>query len=125
MGRGSAEQKEELRAFAYQRITETKHIDTNFSDAGLLEKILDRQNLNKAYQRVVSNKGASGIDEMSVYELMPYLKDNKDSLLEKLRTGKYKPRPVLRVEIPKETKGEYRKLGIPTVIDRLIQQGIP
>lgn len=124
LGRVSAEQKEEPRAFVYQRITETKHIDANFSDTGLLEKILDRENLNKAYRRVVSNKGVSGVDEMSVYELMPYLKDNKDVLLEKLRTGKYKPRPVLRVEIPKETKGEYRKLGIPTVIDRLIQQGI-
>jgi len=59
---------------------------------------------------------------MSVDELLPYLRDNQEQLLEKLRDGKYKPIPVRRVEIPKETKGEFRKLGVPTVVDRVFQQ---
>lgn len=106
-----AEQGEKSKAFACRKIIETKHIDTDFSKTGLLEQILDRHNMNKSYKRVVSNKGASGIDKMSVYELMPYLKENKDILLEKLRMGKYKPRPVLRVEIRKETKVDMPQGG--------------
>ncbi|NYB76175.1 group II intron reverse transcriptase/maturase, partial [Sedimentibacter hydroxybenzoicus DSM 7310] len=78
----------------------------------------------KAFKRVKANKGAGGIDGMSVDELQTYLKENKGSLIQKLRKGRYKPQPVRRVEIPKETKGEYRKLGIPTAVDRVFQQAI-
>ena len=57
-------------------------------------------------------------------ELLPFLKENQESLIQEIREGKYKPNPVRRVEIPKETKGEFRKLGVPTVVDRVIQQEI-
>jgi group II intron reverse transcriptase/maturase len=73
---------------------------------------------------VKSNKGAGGVDEMSVDELLTFLKDNQKQLVQKLKEGKYRPNPVLRVEIPKEAKGEIRKLGVPTVIDRVFQQAI-
>ena len=61
---------------------------------------------------------------MQVDELLPCLKENQDILIQQIRSGKYKPNPVRRVEIPKETKGEYRKLGVSTVVDRVIQQAI-
>ena len=91
--------------------------------ADLLERVLDRDNLNKAYKRVKANKGASGVDGMTVNEALPWLKEHRDELLESIRNGKYKPSPVRRVEIPKDN-GSVRKLGIPTVIDRIIQQAI-
>ncbi len=89
----------------------------------LMEIILERNNLNQAYKRVVNNKGAAGIDNMTVYELFNYLKDNKTELINSIFNGTYKPQPVRRVEIPKGNGG-VRLLGIPTVIDRLIQQAI-
>lgn len=89
----------------------------------LLEKILNPNNLNKAYQQVVRNKGAGGVDGMTYDKLLPHLRAHKEELLEALRNGTYKPMPVKRVSIPKG-KGEYRKLGIPTVVDRMIQQAI-
>lgn len=91
--------------------------------ADLLEKVLSKDNLNKAYKRVKANKGASGVDGMTVDEAGSWLKEHKGELLEKIRNGKYKPSPVRRVEIPKDN-GSVRKLGIPTVIDRIIQQAI-
>ena len=91
--------------------------------ADLLEKVLDRDNLNRAYRRVKANKGASGVDGMTVDEALPWLKEHREELLESIRNGKYKPSPVRRVEIPKDNGG-VRKLGIPTVIDRIIQQAI-
>ena len=91
--------------------------------ADLLEKVLDRNNLNRAYKRVKANKGASGVDGMSVDKALDWLKENREVLLGKIRAGKYKPSPVRRVEIPKDNGG-VRKLGIPTVIDRVIQQAI-
>jgi len=90
----------------------------------LLEKILTRENLNEAYKRVYANKGASGVDGVSVEELHEHLRVHKAEILENIRTRKYKPQPVRRVEIPKEEKGKVRKLGIPTVVDRVIQQAI-
>ena len=87
----------------------------------LLEKILNRDNLNRAYKRVKSNKGAAGIDGMTVEEALPWLQEHKEELLQSIREGKYKPSPVRRKEIPKPDGG-VRKLGIPTVIDRIIQQ---
>ena len=69
------------------------------------------------------NKGAGGIDGMQVDELLPFLKEHREELVQSLRGGKYRPKPVRRVEIPKEN-GRARKLGIPTIVDRLIQQAI-
>ena len=122
--RVSAEQKEYAEAFAHLKITENNHAITDFQTDELLEKILHRNNLNKAYQRVKSNKGAGGVDGMSVDELLTFLKENREQLIQQLKDGKYKPNPVRRVEIPKETKGEIRKLGVPTVVDRVFQQAI-
>ena len=120
----SAEQKEYAEASAHLKITENNHAITDFQTDELLEKILHRNNLNKAYQRVKSNKGAGGVDGMSVDELLTFLKENREQLIQQLKDGKYKPNPVRRVEIPKETKGEIRKLGVPTVVDRVFQQAI-
>ena len=89
----------------------------------LLEEILHRDNLNAAYLRVRKNGGAPGIDGMTVEEMLPYLRENKEELLASLRGGWYKPKPVRRVEILKADGGN-RNLGIPTVIDRMIQQAI-
>lgn len=89
----------------------------------LLEKILDRNNMNRAFKRVKANKGAPGIDGMSIEEALPYLREHKKELLDRIYKGKYTPSPVRRVEIPK-LDGGIRKLGIPTVIDRVIQQSI-
>lgn len=89
----------------------------------LLEKVLSVENLNKAYEQVYRNKGASGVDGVTVEELKTYLKEHKEEVLYKIRNRKYKPQPCLRVEIPKEN-GKVRKLGIPTVVDRVIQQAI-
>ncbi|MDE5584505.1 MAG: group II intron reverse transcriptase/maturase [Ruminococcus sp.] len=89
----------------------------------LLEVILDRNNLNKAYLKVKKNGGSAGIDGMTVDEMLPYLKEHRGELLSELRSGRYKPKAVRRVEIPKPDGGK-RKLGVPTVIDRMIQQAI-
>lgn len=98
------------------------------NDAGeytvrLLEKILDRNNLNLAYKRVRSNKGSHGVDGMAVSELLYYLKQNGDQIKQSILEGTYRPKPVRRVEIPKPD-GKVRLLGIPTVLDRVIQQAI-
>lgn len=89
----------------------------------LLEKILSNQNMNEAYKRVYRNKGASGVDGVTVEELKVHLKEHKDKLRAQIRARKYQPAPALRVETPKEN-GKMRKLGIPTVVDRVIQQAI-
>jgi group II intron reverse transcriptase/maturase len=120
----STESKEYVEVLIHERIAENNHHITDCQDAELLEKILDRNNLNKAYKKVKSNKGSGGIDKMSVDELLTFLRDNKATLIEQIREGRYKPNPVRRVEIPKEEKGKVRKLGIPTVVDRVIQQAI-
>ena len=120
----SAERKEYAEVYASSRITENNITNTDMSRDDLLEKIIDRDNLNQAYERVKSNKGAGGIDGMGVEHLLPYLKENNKTLIQKIKDGKYRPNPVRRVEIPKEDKGKVRKLGIPTVVDRVIQQAI-
>jgi RNA-directed DNA polymerase len=89
----------------------------------LLERILDRDNLNQAYQRVKSNKGAAGVDGMTTTQLLPYLQEHREELLKSILEGYYKPKPVRRVEIPKPDGGK-RMLGVPTVIDRMLQQAI-
>ena len=89
----------------------------------LLEKILEKKNMNEAYEKVCANKGAGGVDGMEIKELDGYIRENWDSIREQIRGRSYKPQPVRRVEIPKPN-GSKRKLGIPTVMDRVIQQGI-
>ena len=89
----------------------------------LLEKVLDDKNLYRAYEQVYRNKGTSGVDGMTVKEVGYYLYKYKEEIKEQLRNRKYKPNPVKRVYIPKDN-GDKRGLGIPTVIDRIIQQAI-
>ena len=89
----------------------------------LLEKVLEDNNLYEAYQQVCKNKGASGVDKITVEELRQYMNLHKEEIKEQIRNRKYKPSPVKRVYIPKEN-GEKRGLGIPTVVDRMIQQAI-
>lgn len=93
------------------------------TDKSLLEEMLSEENLNKAYLQVKRNKGAAGVDGMEVSELKDYLKEHGEELKEQIRNRKYKPKPVKRVEIPKDNGG-VRNLGIPTVLDRFIQQAI-
>lgn len=90
----------------------------------LLERILGRDNLNRAYKRVKSNHGAPGIDGMTVEAALPWLREHGGELLQSIREGSYKPSPVRRKEIPKPDGSGVRKLGIPTVVDRVIQQAI-
>ena len=116
--RNSVEHKEYVEVCS----TETREVAER-DGADLLERVLDRNNLNRAYKRVKANKGACGVDGMTIDEALPWLKEHRDELLESIRSGKYKPSPVRRVEIPKDNGG-VRKLGIPTVIDRIIQQAI-
>jgi len=90
---------------------------------GLLEHILSPSNLNASFKQVKRNKGAGGVDKMEVESLKDYLVTNKDMLIKSIQMGKYRPNPVRRVCIPKEN-GKQRQLGIPTVVDRVIQQSI-
>ena len=103
-------------------ITENNLTNTDKPEYGLLEHILSPSNLNQAYKRVRSNKGSGGIDKMKVESLRDYLVNNKEELIQSILDGSYRPNPVRRVEIPKE-KGK-RNLGIPTVVDRVLQQAI-
>ena len=89
----------------------------------LLEKILEKKNMTEAYKKVCANKGAGGVDGMELEELDGFIRKNWNSIREQIRGRSYKPQPVRRVEIPKPN-GSKRKLGIPTVMDRVIQQGI-
>lgn len=91
--------------------------------SSLMEQILGKANLNNAYLQVVRNKGAEGVDDMKYTELKEYLEENGEIIKEQLRTRKYKPQPVRRVEIPKPDGG-VRNLGVPTVTDRFVQQAI-
>ncbi len=89
----------------------------------MLEKILSDENIRRAKKRVYANKGAGGVDGVTVQELDEYMSRKWESIKQQIRERKYKPQPVLRVEIPKPNGG-VRKLGIPTVVDRTIEQGI-
>lgn len=89
----------------------------------LLDEILSDENIALAQKRVYANKGASGVDEIGIKELSEYMKENWESIKKQIQERKYKPQPVLRVEIPKPNGG-VRKLGIPTVVDRVIEQAI-
>jgi group II intron reverse transcriptase/maturase len=89
----------------------------------LLAKLVSRDNLNAAYKKVKKNGGAPGADGMTAEEAAPYLKEHKDEIIRRIIKGKYKPTPVRRVEIPKPDGG-VRLLGVPTVVDRVIQQAL-
>jgi RNA-directed DNA polymerase len=90
----------------------------------IMEEICERANLKEALRQVKSNKGSAGVDGMTVGELSAYLKQHWLAIREQLLNGTYEPKPVRRVEIPKPDGGGMRKLGIPTVLDRFIQQAV-
>ena len=113
----------ERKEYAGVRSTNSRDGKERDGASDLMESILDRENLNRAYKQVKRNNGAPGIDGMTVEMALPWLKENGDELLESIRNGKYKPSPVRRKEIPK-ADGGVRKLGIPTVVDRIVQQAI-
>jgi retron-type reverse transcriptase len=103
--------------------TQTREDDGQGNSGHLLEEILGLDNMVKAYRRVVRNKGAAGVDGMTVDKLQAYMQLHGNALKQKILSGSYVPQPVRRVEIPKPNGG-VRLLGIPTVIDRLIQQAM-
>jgi RNA-directed DNA polymerase len=121
--RDSAEHEGYDGALTEKRITENNITDADSGVNGLLERILEPNNLNKAYKQVKKNKGSHGIDGMEVEHLLQYLKENGEELRKSILDGKYRPKPVRRVEIPKDN-GKKRQLGIPTVVDRVVQQAI-
>ena len=121
--RDSAEHEGYDRALTEERITENNITDADSGENGLLERILDRENLDRACKQVKKSKGSHGVDGMEVEHLLQYFKDNGDELRKTILAGKYRPKPVRRVEIPKDN-GKKRKLGIPTVLDRAVQQAI-
>lgn len=112
-GSGASAEPQASTAWARQRtLTQT-----------LMEEVASSANLNQAYKRVKANKGAAGVDEMSVVELLPWFRENRERLIASLLRGSYQPNTVRGVEIPKPGGG-VRQLGIPTVVDRLVQQAI-
>lgn len=121
--KNSAEHEGYDRVLTEKRITENNNTNAHSEVNGLLEQILEPENLNKAFKQVKKNKGSHGVDKMEVGCLLQHLKDNGDELRKTILEGKYRPMPVRRVEIPKDN-GKKRQLGIPTVVDRLVQQGI-
>jgi len=112
-GSGTSEEQQAFAAVAQQRAL----------TQDLMERVVLPSNLNAAYRRVKANKGSAGIDGMTVDELSPWLSTHKGQLIEQLITGTYKPCQIRGVQIPKPAGG-MRQLGIPTVLDRLVQQAI-
>jgi len=90
----------------------------------LMEEVCERENCKQALARVKANKGSPGVDGMTVHELPEFLKQHWPAIREQLLSGTYKPQPVRRVEIQKPDGGGVRKLGIPSVLDRFIQQAV-
>ena len=118
--RDSAEHKGYVRAHrSFNRIWKER----DSAQPDLLEKILEKDNLNRAFKRVKANKGAPGVDGMTIDGTRKWLKEHNHEIVDRIRRGKYTPKPVRRVEIPKPDGG-IRKLGIPTVTDRTIQQAM-
>jgi RNA-directed DNA polymerase len=121
----SAENRVELKdkQRVHRKFSATSKGETGEFQYGSLERILSKNNLVSAMKRVISNKGSHGVDGMTVYELKQFLNMNWSNIREEIFSGEYKPMPVRRVEIPKPNGGT-RLLGIPTVLDRFIQQAI-
>src|ERR1700693_6147027 len=101
----------------------TNGIESPANTNRLMEEVCERENLKAAMRRVRANKGSPGVDGMTVIGIKDYLKQHGPAIREQLLNGTYEPRPVRRVEIPKPGGG-VRKLGIPTVLDRFIQQAV-
>jgi RNA-directed DNA polymerase len=118
---GEAQQagREEVESFQAVHATESP-ASTN----RLMEEVCERENLKEALRRVKANKGSAGVDGMTVGQITDYLKQHWPAIREQLLNGTYEPKPVRRVEIPKPDGGGVRKLGIPSVLDRLIQQAV-
>jgi RNA-directed DNA polymerase len=104
-------------------VTESRNDDKQEDEEAMLERILSKENLNLAYKRVKANRGSPGVDGMAVDELLSFLKQQGETIRQSILDGEYVPQPVRRVEIPKPDGG-VRRLGIPTVVDRWIQQAI-
>jgi len=122
--RGTSEPAKQVKPVGLERSVEASPArDSGKSDVGTWEAVFERANMQTALKRVESNKGAAGVDGMEVKELRGYLVEHWLEVREALESGKYRPSPVRRVEIPKPDGG-MRQLGIPTVLDRLIQQAI-
>ena len=118
--RDNAERKGYVRAHrSFNRIWKER----DSAEPDILGKILNKDNLNRAYKRVKANKGAPGVEGMTVEGAFLWLREHNHELTERIRKGHYTPYPVRRAEIPKPDGG-VRKLGIPTVIDRIIQQAM-
>ena len=98
--------------------------DSCLEEMDLMEAVVERENMKSAYERVVGNKGSAGVDGMTVEDLLPYLREHWHTIKEELLSGRYQPQPVLKVEIPKADGKGKRQLGIPTVLDRLLQQAL-
>lgn len=107
--------REELQKFGARKQEQALKI------TGLMEKVVAKENLDRARKRVIGNNGAAGVDQMKAKELQNWLNNNQDELIKLLLAGTYEPTPVRRVDIPKP-KGGTRQLGIPTVVDRFVQQ---
>ena len=121
--KGRTESESKGGAQAYIGIVDDNLVEVQSGEDDLLERILSPDNLHRAYRQVVGNKGAGGVDKMGTSELLPYLNLHLGELIETIKSGRYKPTAVRRVEIPKDN-GKKRQLGIPTVVDRFIQQAI-
>ena len=89
----------------------------------MIEDVLNRRNIMRAYRQVVSNDGSAGVDGMPVKELYAFLNKNRGQIEHEIRTGKYLPQPIRGKEI-KKSNGKKRLLGIPTVVDRVLQQAV-
>jgi RNA-directed DNA polymerase len=98
-------------------------IESPAQDERLMEEVCETENLKRAYQRVKANRGSAGADGMTVRQLRDYLIEHWPAIREQMLSGTYVPQPVRRVEIPKP-EGGMRKLGIPTALDRLVQQAV-
>lgn len=125
-GRAGAEPRELPEAPTRARSTEEDELDAmqDGNTEDLLERICSRESMQAACDRVVRNGGAGGVDGMEVAELPAWLDANHGALTDRILGGRYRPRPVRRVEIPKKESGKVRLLGIPTVCDRLVQQAV-
>lgn len=119
--RGEAPQglKEGTESFTAKRGTENPAISEQ-----LMEEVCERENCKQALARIKANKGSAGMDRMTVQQLPEFLKQHWPTIRKQLLSGTYVPQPVKRVEIPKPDRGGMRKLGIPTVLDRFIQQAV-
>ena len=124
-GRAGAEPREHPEAPTRARSTEADELDASTGNTeDLLERICSWDNMSEACARVVRNGGAGGVDGMAVSELPGWLEANHEALAGRILAGRYRPRPVRRVEIPKKERGKVRLLGIPTAADRMVQQAV-